>query len=251
MLKPNLPSFAVPRTPSRPALALLLVVIVLFAGCKREPKKGAAGAPVPQMRATLVTIRTTLKPSNKVFNHVLIIAGGKARSGDEVDVWHLYEPQLGRVTTIDEISKTHRVTALTALTAARKKSEAAGLTQTLPQARLAATGQSRVLLGTQLKQWSISAGTYRRELWIGNNPQIPARLFATIYATRLAESNTAGVNSQIDRQLITLEGFPMIDHAELPFGKSTMTVDRTVIKIEQKDVPRSWLEVPKGSRNAP
>ncbi len=230
---------------------VVLLTAALLAGCRQAPKERDPDAVVPKIRATLVTIRTTTQPSNKVFNHVLIIANGKARSGDEVDVWHLYEPQQGRVITIDEIGKTHRVHTVAALTAARRKSEEAGSTQTLLQARIADAGQSRVHFGIQVRQWLITAGDYRRELWIGTHPQIPARLYATIYGTRLSESNTAGINSLVDRQLTALDGFPMIDRAEMPIGTSTMIVERTVTKIEQKDVPRSWLEVPKGSRNAP
>ena len=250
VLKLTGPPFTTRPAIWRESLCVLLVVAALLGGgCSREPKKAAANAPVPKIRAVLVTIRTTMQPSNRVFNHVIIIANGKARSGDEVDVWHLYEPQRGRVITIDEIAKTHRVTTFEALMAARRKAETAGATQTLPQARLARAGQSRIQFGTEVRQWLISAGEYRRELWIGTHPQIPARLFSSIYATRLSESNTAGVNSQVDRQLAALEGFPMNDRAELPFGTSKMIVERTVTKIEQKDVPQSWLEVPKGSRD--
>ncbi len=44
-----------------------------------------------------------------------------------------------------------------------------------------------------------------------------------------------------DDGLSKVRGFPLVDHAELPYGKSKLVVDRTVVKIENRDVPESLL----------
>ena len=60
------------------------------------------------MRATVVTIRTTLQPANKNFTHSLMIANNLARSGDEVDAWRLFDLKKKQVTFVDDIAKTYR-----------------------------------------------------------------------------------------------------------------------------------------------
>jgi len=40
-----------------------------------------------------------------------------------------------------------------------------------------------------------------------------------------------------------VSGFPLAEHSELVFGKKKMSVDKQVVKIEQRDVPKWWLNV--------
>jgi hypothetical protein len=246
VVKNSVHHFAMPRL-SRASFVVLLTVLAAV-GCEQKAKK-IVTPEGPKVKATVVTIRTVLQPSNKAFNHSLIIVNGIARSGDEVDVWHLYDPKRARVTTVDEVAKTHRVDPVTALVAARVKQEAAGNVASLSTAKLVTTDDSIVHLGAQTRRWLLTAGAYKRDLWFGTHPAIPAGLFSAIYATRLAESTAAGVSAAVDRQLMAVNEFPFIDRSELPYGKSTMTVERTVTKIEEKEVPQAWLEIPKGSRD--
>ena len=58
-------------------------------------------------------------------------------------------------------------------------------------------------------------------------------------------SPLAGVTLPADAALMAVQGFPLADHAELPYGNARLVVDRSVVKIEQRDVPETWLTVPK------
>ena len=57
-------------------------------------------------------------------------------------------------------------------------------------------------------------------------------------------SPIAPMMKQVDAALIEVKGFPLIDHSELPMGDKTLVVEHSVIKVDQRDIPRSWLNVP-------
>ena len=67
-------------------------------------------------------------------------------------------------------------------------------------------------------------------------------LWAISCATTQASSSTPA------EPLLQIQGFPLVDHAELPFGGQKLVVDRSVVKIEQREVPESWMAVPRGYR---
>jgi hypothetical protein len=191
----------------------VILCLVLAATCKPVKvveKKIMAGAE-PQMSATVVTVQTSLQPQKKIFQHSIVIANGHARSSDEIDHWRLFDLTANRVTYVDDIEKTYYSLAF-------KPPES-----TPP----APTGSKRAILGVEAAQYLIRMGGYQRELWIGAPPQIPPNLFG-----------------MIDGEFAKLPGFPLLDHAELPYGKTKMIVDRSVLKIEQRNVPQSSLDIP-------
>jgi hypothetical protein len=191
----------------------VILCLALAAACKPVKvveKKIIAGVE-PQMAATVVTVQTSLQPQNKIFQHSIVIANGHARSSDEIDHWRLFDLAQNRVTYVDDIEKTYYSLAF-------KPPES-----TPP----APTGSKREILGVEAAQYLIRMGGYQRELWIGAPPQIPPNLFG-----------------MIDSEFAKLPGFPLLDHAELPYGKTKMILDRTVLKIEQRNVPQSSLDIP-------
>src|SRR5205085_1212957 len=95
----------------------------------------------------------------------------------------------------------------------------------------------KVIQGVEATQYLIRLGRYQRELWIGSPKAIPPQLF--------------GMMNAADDRLSKLRGFPLVDHAELPYGKSKLLVDHSVVKIEQRNVPPSArrMSVPCFTRN--
>ncbi len=184
----------------------------------KPPPKPLLRVTEPQIAATVITIQTTLQPQNKSFTHWIVIANGRARSGDEVDQWRLFDVERNRVTLVDDVDKTYSTQPVDQ-TVASKKSP------------LISTGAKRMIQGVDASQFVIRLGAYQRELWIGAPPSIPQNLFSMMNAS--------------DESLSKLRGFPLVDHAELPYGNMKMVVDHTVVKIEQRDVPQSWLNVPR------
>ncbi len=265
----------------RCACALLLV-----AACSKQavqaPLRKIEGLAEPTIQATVVTIQTSLQPQNKALTHSIVIANGLARSDDELDHWRLFNLDQNSITFVDDLAKTYYTVPVDVgprpsaaaegggptwvqtgakrpsaaaegggptwvQTGAKRPSAAAeggGPTwvQTGAKRPSAAaegggptwvqTGAKRVVNGVEASQFLIRMGAYQRELWIGAPPSIPQQLFAMMNA-----------------DLSTIRGFPMLDHSELPYGKSKLIVDRSVVKIEQKNVPQSLLTLRSDYKN--
>jgi hypothetical protein len=226
----------------------LILAITLLVACQKQnivtPKTGG-----PQVRATVVTIRTTLQPANKNYTHALMIANNLARSGDEVDAWRLFDLNKQQVTFVDDIAKTYRVASVAALTKEHREAFAKPAPPDLPVAQWIASGAKKTIGGFEATQSIVRMGGYQRELWIAEKTPIPAQLFAMMRASEPAPSPIAGVARALDEALLKVRGFPVAEHAELPFDNKKLVVDRTVEKVEQKEVPSSWFTVPRGYRN--
>ncbi len=225
----------------------LIFAITLLVACQKS-NVVATKAGEPQVRATVVTIRTTLQPANRNYTHSLMIANNLARSGDEVDAWRLFDLKKEQVTFVDDIAKTYRTASLEALTKEHRAAYSKPVPHELPRAEWFWTGEARNINGFDVTHGAVSMGGYRRELWIARKSPIPPQLFAMMRASEPAPSPVAGVLLAIDEALLRVDGFPIADHAELPFDDKKLVVDRTVEKVEQKDVPASWFVVPRDYR---
>lgn len=215
----------------RKGLIAIVAAAAICAACKPGPNQTASTDQVPKIRATVVTIRTTLQPQNKTFTHTLVIANGRARSGDEVDAWRLFDLRNKRVTFVDDLAKTVRNVPLATLIEERRKE----LAKAPLHPELTATGAKRVMLGVTAAEHLIRAGGYERRLWIAKHPSIPDELFAMTQASASTPAEA----------LLQVAGFPLVDRAELPYGdKKKMVVERSVVSIGQREVPESWLAVP-------
>jgi hypothetical protein len=193
----------------------VILWLVLAAACKpvKVVEKKIIARVEPQMTATVVTVQTSLQPQNKIFQHSIVIANGHARSSDEIDHWRLFDLEHNSVTYVDDVEKTY-------YTNAAEAAEDSG-------SPLIPTGEKKTLLGVEATQFLIRLGGFQRELWIGSPPQIPPNLFG-----------------MIDARFAKVTGFPLLDHTELPYGEMKMILDRSVVKIDQHDVPQSSLEIP-------
>ena len=93
-------------------------------------------------------------------------------------------------------------------------------------------------------QTIIRAGAYVRELWIGSHPAIPPGLFSMIVASDPGQSELAPVMRNVDAALLGVRGFPLAEHAELPYLNEKLAIDNSVVAIQTKNVPEAFLEVP-------
>ena len=198
----------------RSTLCALIVTLLLHA-CRSEIKKATPSA-VPQVRATVITIETKIQPENRTFTHSIVIANDKARSLDEVDRWRLFDLKTNTVTVVDEIAKSYRTEAIDSRNDVRDFN---------------ASGETKPLQGVNATLWTTRKGGYVRQLWIGNHPAIPPQLFEMM----------TGLKAQ---------GFPLAEHAELPYLNKKLVVDKTVTRIESKNVPASLFVIPPATKPA-
>ena len=222
---------------------LLLALVFLFA-CNKPPAQAPAPKKnEPTVRATVVTIQTTIQPANKTYSHEIVIANNRARSTDETDQWRLFDFAQKQVTYVDDIAHTVRVQSFADAIAARRAAVAHPLPDGMPRAQFVVTNAQKTLQGVPTKQSLIRLGAYQRELWIGSHPLIPRGLFAMLQASDPASSPLAGITRAADEALMEVQGFPLTDHAELPYENKKLVVDNMVVKIEQRDVPATMLTV--------
>ena len=218
-------------------------LILLLLSCARPGHQPAQPSNEPKIRATVVTIQTSIQPANKTYTHTLFIANDRARSGDEVDEWRLFDFAQKRVTFVDDLTGTYRNEPFDEVVTSHRADMARSLPDGMPRAQFSVTGAQKTLQGLAARQSIIRLGAYQRELWIASHPLIPEGLFAMLQASEPVSSPLAGVMRAADEALLGVKGFPIADHAELPYENQKLIVDNTIVKIEQRDVPASWLNV--------
>jgi len=201
------------------------------------------------MRAVVVTIRTTIQPGNKTLDHTVVIANGRARSTDELDKWRLFDFANDRVTFVDDINKTIRVVPMETLVRDHLAALRETLPDNVPRAQLETTKQTKSIQGVTASESVVKLGGYTHQLWIGVHPAIPQKLFAMMLASRAASSPFEPAMKTVDEELLKISGFPLAEHAELPYGNKRMTVDKSVVSIDQREVPMALLNVNPAYRN--
>lgn len=221
-----------------------LAAFAVLAACQNPSKPAERSATtVRKVRATVVTIQTTMPPSPKSWTHTIVIGNDRARSSDELEEWRLFDFKEKRVTYVDDLARTYRNMSFEEALATHRATLARPLPDGMPHAQFAAGGPQKVLQGVPARQSVIRLGAYQRDLWIAAHPLIPPELFAMIQASETSSSPFAGVMRQVDDALLNVRGYPMVDHAELPYEKGKLVVDSTVVSIDQRDVPADTLDV--------
>lgn len=218
-------------------------LILLLFSCAQPARQPAQPSNEPKIHATVVTIQTSIQPANKTYTHTLFIANDRARSGDEVDEWRLFDFARKRVTFVDDLTGTYRNEPFDEVVTSHRAGMARSVPDEMPRAQFSVTGAQKTLQGLAAKQSIIRLGAYQRELWIASHPLIPEGLFAMLQASEPVSSPLAGVMRAADDALLGVKGFPIADHAELPYENQKLVVDNTIVKIDQRDVPASWLNV--------
>ena len=140
--------------------APLLLLIAVCLSCKpaqqQQPAKPTAAG--PQIRATVVSIRTTVEPDKKTYQHTLVIAGNRARNTGEHDVWRLYDLKADTVTFVDDVAKTIRTEPLRELVGKRRTTNATALPAHFRPVLIARGGQEKPLHGATAHQVVIGSG---------------------------------------------------------------------------------------------
>jgi hypothetical protein len=220
-----------------------ILVIAVCLSCKPAPQPAKPAAAGPQVRATVVTIRTTI--DKKAHDDSIVIAGDRARSTGEHDTWRLFDTRARTVTVVDDVARTVKTEPLPAIVERRNTVNAAALPPHYPHAVFARTNEHRDLQGVRAQKVTIVSGGYKRELWLGEHPSIPRDLFAMMHASETPSSPLAPMMRDVDRELAAARGFPLLDRTTVPVGKGELVVERAVVAISQRDVPESMLALPK------
>lgn len=223
----------------------LAFIVLLCIACKpaTKPDGQPSRAAEPRIRATVLTIRTTTEPAKQATTHTIVIAGALARSTDELDTWRLFDVTKDTVTYVDDVAKTVRTEPFKASV------PNSSLPEYLPRATWQPTREKRTLLGVTAEQSLVRAGAYRRELWIAKHRAIPDELFGMMQLSDPPKHELAPMMHAVQHAIAATRGFPLLDRTEVPFGKSKIVIERTVVAIGEKEVPKTTLEIPRGYRD--
>jgi hypothetical protein len=230
---------------------LFVFVAVLCVACKPAPAPSSKAAKPagPAVRATVVTIRTSIQPGNRTLTHTIVILGDRARSTAEFDTWRLFDTKAKTVTFVDDVEQTIRTESLESILKRRRDATEESLPSHYRSARLLREDATRTIQGVTAKQSVIEAGAYRRELWFADHSSIPRGLFAMMTAAETPSSPLAPMMRAVDDALAKEEGFPLLEHTEIPYGETKMVINRVVTSIAKRDVPQATIVVPKGYRD--
>ena len=224
----------------------LIVVLAVCISCKpAQPQASKSTASGPRVRATVVSIRTTLEPEKRAVVHTLVIAGDRVRNTGEHDIWRLYDTKANTITIVDDVERTIRTEPLSAVVRRRAAANDGPIPTHFPRPRLVRMNDQKVLHGTTARRTVIESGAWRRELWMAEHPLIPRGLFAMMQASEKPSSPLAPMMSAVDEALTAERGFPLADRTTVPVGKGNMIVDRTVVSIAEREVPESLMVLPK------
>jgi hypothetical protein len=229
------------------------VILILSAACNspevqlrkivHPPPPGG-----PQVEATVITIHTTQQPENKTTTSTIVIGSDFARAAEEVGMWRLFDFRGQRVAFVDDIDKTYRYESLKALQKRHADAAEQPMIDGIPRAEFVATDITRPILGIPATRALVKLGAYERELWFGEHPQIPSELFSLMQASELPGPAAPMVRKSTEA-LLNVRGFPLVDHSEVPFGKTRIVVDRTVVSIGKRKVPEALLVIPETYRD--
>lgn len=236
----------------RTELRYVVVAVVLAAACKgpvQELKRVVriARRTGPQIPATVVTLRTTLQPGNKTTTTTIVVADDLARSTEEVGEWRLFDVKENRVAFVNDFAKTYRYESLESMRDGHDDASSESLYEKIPRVEYAVTAERRDILGVPATKSIVRLGGYQRAIWFGSHPLIPPQLFSLMQASR-PPGPDAPVSKRLDDAFFSSRGFPLADHAELPYANTKIVVDRDVVSIERKNIAASLLDIPETYR---
>jgi hypothetical protein len=232
-----------------PIRRFILLLLAIACACKPAPPPKPAKPAGPTVRATVLTIHTSIQPGNRTLTHTIVILGSRARSTAELDTWRLFDTKAKTVTFVDDIERTIRTESLASIEKKRGETMDEKLPAHYRSARFTRGDARRTIQDVTARQAVIEAGAYRRELWLAEHPSIPRGLFAMMVVAETPSSPLAPMMRAVDEALAKEDGFPLIEHAEVPYGNAKMVIDRVVTSIAQRDVPQAALAIPSGYRD--
>lgn len=225
----------------------MILLLIVVAGCRQEA--APAPATVETVPGTIVTVRTTTD-DGRTLQHQILAADGVSRSMHELDRWLLLDFTRDQVIVVDQVAGSWTSSTLAELRD-RKESLARGsVPASFPDAEVRRSGRSQRIAGLMADEYVITAGGFRRELWLSREPILdPDYLRLRLGAEQPGGSFPAAL-ARLQLQLMDLDGFPLLDVVTLDVGEENWGSRREVVSIQQAPVATSRLRIPDGFQEA-
>jgi hypothetical protein len=225
------------------------VAIAVFAlmGCDRAGIPSPlpqAPAPASRIRATALVIRTNVLPERKGFIHLVVMANGKARIGNELDRWRLIDFQNNSVTFVDDITRTYRTESFPSLLRQKRSVIRRDLPEFVPAAEFFETDLERTFGSYPARLYAVRMGGYQRNVWMSTALDVPAQLFPLIIASEPLTTPYSPAMEDAFEGLLKLRGFPVIDRSDMVYRGEPRVIEKKLERVEQRNVPLSWFQIP-------
>jgi hypothetical protein len=196
----------------------------------------------------VLIIRTSI-PGERSFLYLIGVADGKVRLGSESDQWRLIDVTNRTVTFVDETARTYRTATGTALVQQNRAALRGQLPPWVPPARFEPLRRTRSFGGFPAAGYRVTMGGYERELWLSYRSIIAPEFLELYLASEpLSEPYGAAMREVFD-ELLLLQGFPVHERSAMPVGEKAMVIERTLLRVVDREVPAIWFEIPGGFRN--
>src|SRR5205814_2157903 len=111
------------------------------------------GTAADLLKLAMIALDERLETDGRMLLTVhAVIANGRARSGDELDAWRLFDLANGRVTFVSDVERTYRTVPLAQLEKDLRGALDDPLPADLPRAQIAATKATKTLQGVAAAQ---------------------------------------------------------------------------------------------------
>jgi hypothetical protein len=227
---------------------VLVAGTLLISGCPQRGEERAS-SPGGRIDARVLTIQTVTSPEERQGSREVLVAGNQVRLTDEQDRWRLFDLEEGSVSIIDEIARTYQVQTLEQLLERKRELARGEVPADFPPVHVVSTGRSMDIGGIAAAEHLVTMGSFRRELWLSSEPLIDSDFFRLMIATEPIGGNYPAAMARAHLRLVELEGFPVLDRIVTTYGQRSLTIERRLSSIEQRQVDRSLLTRPAGFQN--
>ena len=228
--------------------ALIVALLLLPLAC-RDSDPADDGERPRTMKGTVVTVRTTTD-DGRSLEHQIVAADGLIRSLHELDRWTLIDSARQRVVTVDEISESWREQSLEELRQRKQTLASGSIPEHFPPATLHRSGRTAVIAGRPADEYVITAGGFRRELWMSRQPILSPLYMALRFGADEPGGPLPAALARIQLELMALEGVPLRDATSLKVGNETWGSVREVVGIAEEAIPAERFHIPEDFADA-
>jgi hypothetical protein len=221
---------------------------LLISGCPQRAEERSA-SPGGRIDARVLTIQTVTSPEERQAAREVLVAGNHVRLTDEQDRWRLFDLEQPSVSIIDEIAQTYQVHTLAELLERKRELARGEVPPNFPAVNVVSTGRTMEIGGITAQEHLVTMGSFRRELWLSSEPLIDSDFFRLLIATEPIGGNYPAAMARAHLRLVELEGFPVLDRIVTTYGQKSLSIERRLSSIEQRQVDRSLLTLPADFQN--
>ena len=228
------------KTWSRVGVMLLLFGIA----CAPKPTAKKKAPQIEMVEARVFVYKTHLEPDQRDITTEMVKYGDRVRLAEELDQWRLFDLKKKEVIRVDAVARNYTRIPLADLLEGKKSLSRTPAPDHAPDIRLQSTGRSETLSGYRGSLYQVDAGGFHRELWLSDDAVAGEGLWPLWMGSEPATGEYAPRTALMHLQLAAHDGIPLLDRSAISYGEKQLLAERTLLRVEQRKVPRALMEIP-------